>query len=630
MVGREIAFEWGPVEGREKRMAEFDEVAWSTCPTQRPCSTLAQDGISCAPRWSLAPTHEAFGLAGAVQVFLGFGVPDLVGFDGRPSLAANGECRAAWPKSIQITPATMRRLWLPSCHALLETGNLVSSVSCHILNGEEPTRMNPYSRSIFQYSIRWASGLLLIAAVGLRVLEATERMTEQRPNLLLIVGDDMGYADVGFHGCRDIPTPHLDALAASGIRCTQGYVTGPYCSPTRAALLTGRYQTRFGHEFNPGGGGAGKGLPLSESTLADRLREAGYRTGLVGKWHLGNEPERRPMERGFDEFFGFLGGAHSYFEAEGILRGNTPVAEIDYTTDAFGREGVEFIERHAAQPWFLYLAFNAVHTPMHATDDRLQKLAHIADPQRRKYAAMMSAMDDAVGLVMAKLREKGLIESTLVAFISDNGGPVMRGVSINGANNEPLRGSKRTTLEGGIRVPFLVSWPSVLPPGTYEHPVVQLDLHATMLAASQTPIQESWKLDGENLLPYFTGERTEPPHSALYWRFGEQMAIRSGDWKWVRYDLAADETASEPQSRQRGVSPARLYHLKQDIHEDHDLSEQHPAKVLELQQAWDRWNQDNIEPLWGGDVPQAKNPPATKSATTNGPSRKKRKQPGGS
>ena len=193
-----------------------------------------------------------------------------------------------------------------------------------------------------------------LASLGFNATGIAQDAPKQpKPNVLLIVGDDMGYADVGFHGCKDIPTPHLDALAASGIRCTNGYVSGPYCSPTRAALMTGRYQQRFGHEFNPGPNppeNGEVGLPLSESTLADRLQAAGYRTALVGKWHLGNTQDRRPPKRGFQEFFGFLGGAHSYFEAQGILRGNSPVKELDYTTDAFGREACEFIQRNAKQP----------------------------------------------------------------------------------------------------------------------------------------------------------------------------------------------------------------------------------------------------------------------------------------
>ncbi|MEY3829580.1 MAG: hypothetical protein RL636_1281, partial [Verrucomicrobiota bacterium] len=314
-----------------------------------------------------------------------------------------------------------------------------------------------------------------------------------RPNILLIVGDDMGYADVGFHGCKDIPTPHLDALAAAGVRCTQGYVTGPYCSPTRAALLTGRQQNRFGHEYNPNGN---NGLPLTETTLPERLAKAGYATGMVGKWHLGAKPEQTPTRRGFTEFFGFLGGAHSYFNTGGILRGAEPVKEMDYTTDAFGREASAFVRAHKDKPWFLYLAFNAVHTPMDATDARLAKFASITDKKRRTYAAMMSALDDNVGRVRQALKESGQEERTLIFFISDNGGPVMNGTTTNGSSNAPLRGSKRTTLEGGIRVPFLVAWPGQVKPAVYESPVVQLDLHATALAAAGISVGPEAKLEG--------------------------------------------------------------------------------------------------------------------------------------
>jgi len=409
-----------------------------------------------------------------------------------------------------------------------------------------------------------------------------------QPNILVIVGDDMGYADVGFHGCKDIPTPNLDALAASGVRFTNGYVTGPYCSPTRAGLLTGRYQTRFGHEFNSGG--AGGGLPVTETTLADRLKAAGYATGIVGKWHLGSSPAMHPQQRGFDEFFGFLGGAHSYFEAGGILRGTTPVNEMDYTTDAFGREAASFVERNKGKPWFLYLAFNAVHTPMHATDDRIAKFPGESDKTRRTYDAMMLAMDDAIGKVRAKLAGTGQAENTLVTFISDNGGPTMVGVTVNGSRNAPLRGSKRTTLEGGVRVPFVVSWPARIKPGVFEQPAIQLDLNATVLAAAGVAATPEWKLDGVNLLPFLTGEKSGAPHDALYWRFGQQMAVRSGDWKLVRYDTNADTNTG----RNSPTSAAKLYNLASDIHEDKDLAAANPEKLKELQAKWDAWNKLNI------------------------------------
>ena len=416
----------------------------------------------------------------------------------------------------------------------------------------------------------------------------------ERPNILLIVGDDMGYADVGFHGCKDIPTPHLDALAAAGVRCTNGYVTGPYCSPTRAGLLTGRQQNRFGHEYNPGGG---NGLPLTETLLPERLAKAGYATGMVGKWHLGARPEQTPPRRGFEEFFGFLGGAHSYFNTGGILRGAEPVKEMDYTTDAFGREAAAFVRGHKDKPWFLYLAFNAVHTPMDATDARLAKFAAIADKKRRTYAAMMSALDDNIGRVRQALQESGQAERTLIFFISDNGGPTMNGTTTNGSSNAPLRGSKRTTLEGGIRVPFLVAWPGQLKPAVYDLPVVQLDLHATALAAAGVTVGPEAKLEGVDLLPYFSGAKKEAPHDALYWRFGSQMAIRQGDWKLVRYDGNADTNTGKAQP----VSTVKLYDLSKDIHEDKDLAAEQPEKVKQLQALWEEWNRSNVKPLWGPD-----------------------------
>ncbi|ODA28563.1 sulfatase [Planctopirus hydrillae] len=437
--------------------------------------------------------------------------------------------------------------------------------------------------------------LALVSAFSFCMMSLTVTLTmaADRPNILLIVGDDMGYADVGFHGCKDIPTPNLDALAKSGVQFTSGYVTGPYCSPTRAGLLTGRYQQRFGHEFNPAG--ANTGLPLKEVTIADRLKQAGYTTGLVGKWHLGSQPVMHPQKRGFDEFVGFLGGAHSFFDAQGILRGQEPVKTIDYTTDFFGREAGAFIEKHRDKPWFLYLSFNAVHTPMHATEDRMAKLAGITDQERRTYAAMMLAMDEAIGKVVEQLDSTGQKQKTLVMFISDNGGPTMPGVTINGSINTPLRGSKRTTLEGGIRVPFVVSWPGQIAPAILDSPVIQLDLTATALAVAGA--EKDPQSDGVNLLPYLQGKQTEIPHAALFWRFGEQMAVRAGDYKLVRYDSNADTLTGKGN---QPVTAARLYHLKDDLGETKDLAASLPEKVAELQAQWDHWNEQNVPPLWGG------------------------------
>jgi arylsulfatase A-like enzyme len=439
--------------------------------------------------------------------------------------------------------------------------------------------------------------VLALAAVPLVAAEP------KKPNVLLIVSDDHGYADVGVHGCKDVPTPHMDSIAKNGVRFTSGYVSGPYCSPTRAGLLTGRYQQRYGHEFNPGNEKADRpdaGLPPTEVTLADRLKAAGYKTGLVGKWHLGHAEKYQPLQRGFDEFFGFLGGAHSYFpdkgKGSGILRGTADADEKDYLTDALGREAVAFVEKHKAKPFFLYLAFNAVHTPMHATDAGLKKFAGIKDSVRRTYAAMLSSMDDAVGKVMDKVRAEKLEEDTLIFFISDNGGPTMSGTTINGSVNTPLRGSKRTTLEGGVRVPFFMTWKGRLRAGvTYDQPVIQLDILATAVAAVGIAPKPEWKLDGENLFRFFgPGLPAKPrPHDALFWRFGAQMAVRKGDWKLVKYDPAVE-------SGKGRATEAKLYNLAEDVGETNDLAAQHSEKVKELQADWDQWNKSNVAPQWGG------------------------------
>ncbi len=439
--------------------------------------------------------------------------------------------------------------------------------------------------------LRHLSPTALLAA-GMTLLlsdptQAAEKARPRKPNIVILLADDLGYSDVGFHGCKDVPTPNIDALAQGGIRCSNGYVSGPYCSPTRAGLLTGRYQTRFGHEFNPGNG-PDVGLPLSETTLADRLKSAGYVTGLVGKWHLGSAARYHPQKRGFDEFFGFLGGAHSYFPTKekgaGIYRGTERVEEKDYLTDAFGREAVAFIDRHKDRPFFLYLAFNAVHTPMHATDARLKKFEAIGDNARRTYAAMLYAMDEAIGKVVEKLRASGLEEDTLVFFFSDNGGPTMKGTTINASRNTPLRGSKRQTLEGGIRVPFVLHWKGRLPAGKYEQPIIQLDLLPTALAAAGVEVKPEWKLDGVNLLPFLEGKTSGKPHETLYWRFGQQMAIRQGDWKLVKYD----------------ATPAKLYNLAEDIGEANDLVEKQAEKARQLETIWQAWNAQLAKPLWGG------------------------------
>jgi arylsulfatase A-like enzyme len=422
------------------------------------------------------------------------------------------------------------------------------------------------------------------------------------PNIVVIVTDDMGYADIGVHGGKDIPTPNIDALARGGIRFTDAYVSGPYCSPTRAGLMTGRYPQRFGHEFNPNANRPEFGLPKSEVTLADRLKAAGYRTGLVGKWHLGFADDLHPMARGFDEFFGFLGGAHSYFPVSDTIQnairdGRKRIREPAYLTDAFADRAVAFIEQHKARPFFLYLAFNAVHTPMHADDKYLARFPQIADPTRRTYAAMLSAMDDAIGRTVAALRAANLEENTLIVFFNDNGGPTMAGTSINGSRNTPLRGSKRQTFEGGIHVPFIIRWKGHLAEGRVDsRPIIQLDVLPTALAAAGIATKPEWNLDGVNLLPYLTSNTSARPHDVLYWRFGEHMAIRSGDWKLVR--SVEGPLRDVDHNAARDLSSAALYNLKEDIGEQKNVAAQHADKVRELTQAWLRWNAQLMKPRW--------------------------------
>jgi len=462
----------------------------------------------------------------------------------------------------------------------------------------------------------WLAGIALLAA------DVAAEDIPRRPNVIVILSDDQGYGDIGVHGCQDIPTPNIDSLAKNGIRCAAGYVTAPQCTPSRAGLITGRYQQRFGYEVNSNQ--PESGLPPEEVTLAARMKAAGYVTGLVGKWHLGWQQRHHPMNRGFDEFFGFLGGANPYLPAEGqdsipnILRGREPVKVTDYLTTVFGREAVSFVERHQKEPFFLYLAFNAPHVPLQAAPEYLNRFSSIPDPTRRTYAAMVSALDDAIGAVLAKLRQLKLEERTLVFFLSDNGGPA--GAGWNGSSNAPWRGHKGAIQEGGIRVPFLVQWQGTLPAGkVYDQPVISLDVLPTALAAAGVTPQPEWKLDGVNLLPYLKGEITTPPHDLLFWRFtfrpGHPMwAIRQGDWKLESGGGSAETADPQP--------PASLFNLRTDPHEDQDLKSAEPDKARTLGGRWEAWNAELMPPRWGRDAQAAPSRPAPPTdGNSNQPSR---------
>jgi arylsulfatase A-like enzyme len=414
-----------------------------------------------------------------------------------------------------------------------------------------------------------------------------------KPNVIVILVDDLGYADLGVQGCQEFPTPHIDALASDGIRCTAGYVSSPVCGPTRAGLLTGRYQQRFGFEYNPSMGRK-NGLAQTETTLGDLLTTAGYVTGAIGKWHLGKTPDFHPLECGFDEFFGFVGGGRSYFSRDvpienpfvrrftpddPLVRGRTQVDDPEYLTDAFGEEAVSFIDRHKESPFFLYVAFNAVHMPLQATQRYLDRVPEIENNARRTYAAMMQSMDDAVGAINRKLQREQLEHKTLVFFLSDNGGHPIA----NAARNDPLRGQKGTIYEGGIRVPFLVKWTGSIPAGrTYPHPVISLDIFPTALAAAGVEIPNSLDLDGVDLLPHLNEADTRIPHKTLYWRYGLHRAIRHGKWK-----LATPAN-----------QPTTLYDLSVDIAESRDVSQRHPDVVKELTQLYDEWDSQMERPRW--------------------------------
>lgn len=415
--------------------------------------------------------------------------------------------------------------------------------------------------------------VLLITVLGCQpfVFSATAK-----PNILVIYADDMGYNELSCYGGKHVPTPNIDSLAAGGLRLTQGYVSAPLCSPSRAGLMTGRYQTRFGHENN---GMAPGGLPLTETTLANRLKTLGYATCAVGKWHLGNAADRLPMARGFDEYFGVTGNPGSYFKPGGFIdsRISSAVRQAEdsgfYTTDAFATRAADWIEKQKDAPWFLYLPFNAIHAPREATEKYLQRFADVPNKNDRTLFAMTSAMDDAVGVVLSKIRALSQEENTLIFFISDNGAPN------HPDGNGVLRGQKHTTWEGGIRIPFLVQWKGHLPAGKlYEQPAVQLDVLPTCVAAAGGPIDAAWKLDGVDLLPYLPGKHAGRPHETLYWRIDGMWAIRHGDWKLVHG--RATDTAPE------------LFDLATDIGEQNDLALTKPEKLQELRDLWNTWNSE--------------------------------------
>jgi arylsulfatase A-like enzyme len=403
-----------------------------------------------------------------------------------------------------------------------------------------------------------------------------------KPNIIVVVADDLGYADVLFNPLhpKEITTPHLDSLAKQSVICRQGYVSGHVCSPTRAGLMTGRYQQRLGLYT---GGEAGSGLPMSETIFPQYLKPAGYTTAQFGKWHLGPDPSWSPALRGFDEVFGFLGrGAHDYFKLDDpedpIYRGTEVVQEKGYLTDRLGEEAASFITRNKTKPFFAYLAFNAVHAPLQAPDDEIAKF-NTGNKDRDTLLAMGKRLDDAMGKIIATLKSEGIWENTLLFFISDNGGPLAQNT-----DNTPLRAGKHTDYEGGIRVPFLVCWPAQLKPGEHLSPVISLDILPTALAAAGVTADQTF--DGQNILPFLRGDTTPPPRD-LFWCSGSDegwWAVRSGDWKLV--------------GEKGNLS---LFDLSKDVSESTNLSTQMPDKVAELTKRHDAWLADMAKPVKAGE-----------------------------
>lgn len=445
--------------------------------------------------------------------------------------------------------------------------------------------------------IMYLFGLL---ALHLSCKEAEKSDIEKNnpPNIIVILTDDLGYQDVGFNGSTDIKTPHIDQIAENGVKFTNAYVTYAVCGPSRAGLITGRYQDRFGFSRNPlfTPKDSLSGLPLSEETIAEALKTVNYKTMAIGKWHLGAHKSQRPLKRGFDEFFGFLSGGHKYFPEQytrndisevnsqfdayntKLLKNNNRVEETEYLTDAFSREAVNFINRNQESPFFLYLAYNAPHSPLQATEKYLSRYPNIKDKKRKTYAAMVSAVDDGVGQILEELQKHKIEDNTLIVFLSDNGGDERKG-----SNNGILNRGKGSMFEGGIRVPFAMQWKGKIKPGLiYDNPIISLDIFATAVELAE--VKPKNVIDGKNLMPYISNENKNKPHESLYWRIydKEALAVRKGDFKYL-----IDKKGYE-----------HLFNLNKDISEQKNIEDS--LKIKELSKLHEQWNKKNKDPIFMG------------------------------
>ncbi len=400
------------------------------------------------------------------------------------------------------------------------------------------------------------------------------------PNVIILLFDDLGYHDLGFQGSKEVKTPHLDKLAAGGIVFTDGHVTASVCSPSRAGLLTGRYQQRFGHEANTPP--MGKGMDLAEKTMGDHFKALGYTTAVLGKWHVGSSEEYYPTRRGFDEFIGLREGHRKYwYDPKGddkpgshkAIEHNGKQIKFDgYLTDWFGEQAVEFVTTHKDDPFLLYFSFTAPHGPIQAKPEDLKTLK-----TDNEYAAMIHAADRSVGRLVEALEKNGQMDNTLIWFLSDNGG-----VNVQ-ASNAPLTGNKGTVFEGGMRVPFFVHWKGKVPAGRKDSRMVtSLDILPTSLIAAGGALPTERPLDGTDLMPYLTDHLETPPHPEIYWRRLNIAAVRKGQWKLIRVDEYGNA----------------LYDLSTDLGEKHDLAKSHPEKVAQLEKELEKWESNMVKPKW--------------------------------
>lgn len=423
----------------------------------------------------------------------------------------------------------------------------------------------------------WMVGVLSLAAAAAPPELPAITNAAAPPNVVVFYTDDHGYADLGIQGVvSDIRTPHTDALARSGVRMLHGYSTAPQCVPSRAGLLTGRFQSRFGLEDN----GSSLAGFNAQTTLAQRLSAAGYATAQFGKWHLG--PNEEIPRHGFRHVFAqnvnrpFIANV----TADGADRPLGPLANSHYHVDGCSLAAASIIRRYRDQPFFLYVAYRAPHVPLDAPSQYLDRFPGEMPERRRQALAMIAAVDEGVGLITRTLAEVGLTDKTLIFYIADNGAPLKihkldepgGGPGWDGSLNDPLNGEKGMLAEGGIHVPFLVSWPGTIPAAdAYPHPVSTLDVAATATACAGVQVA-SGELDGVNLVPFLQGKVAAPPHASLTWRWGAQAAIREGDWKLLR-----------------GGNREYLYNLATDLEETNNLAAAHPAVATRLRGQLRQW-----------------------------------------